>query len=56
MRLSSTTSTRFAVMSWNSRTTSAMGRCRYEVPLNAVTLQKLQFKGQPRVVWMEPKA
>ena len=27
-----------------------MGRCRYWAPLKVVTLQKLQFKGQPRVV------
>ena len=50
MRLSSTTSTRFSGMDRNSRTTSATGRCRYCAPLKVVTLQKLQFKGQPRVV------
>lgn len=35
--------------------TSAIGRRRKVPPLKAVTLQQVQFSGQPRVVWTEPK-
>jgi hypothetical protein len=38
-----------------SRITSATGLWSNLPPLNAVTLEKLQFSGQPRVVCTEPK-